>query len=637
MDEMRDFGLRGRMVLITGITGGIGHALARRLLRLGAQVRGLTRHPAKAAQLFGNLPIQLCAGDLLKPDSLAAALDGVEVVFHLASHVPPLTCVDRYNAPGHWDVTVTGTQALVDALTVAGAERLVYLSSVKAMGDTSGASAVPASETQGCEPRTLYGRAKREAERIVIAAGQAPGLHATVLRIPMVYGIDDTGNIPRMVTAIARRRFPPWPNRRNRRSAIHVDDVITAALLCCANVQARGQIFLATDGNGYSTRWIYEVATRACGRQPPSWGLPARFLWAGALLGTGIEKATGRGIGLNLETFEKLMADGWYDATKISNELGFVATQDLGGEIDRLVARLNPEAPQGEQPEDPDLIEYRSLDDYHTRSSAVADLISERARLTQNCLVEGQDRFTVRGFCDPCGQSVDFMVNYLGASRSDGNRPEPNWRERLLCPSCRLNNRVRAALHILKRYCRPQADAAFYLTEQVTPLYRWVAQRYQNTVGSEYLGDQVPFGTKTLRGIRNESVMALSFPDAAFDYALSFDVLEHVPDYQQALIELCRVLKPGGHLVFSVPFVVQSPSTIVRARLSQDGSIEHLLPAEYHGDPLTEAGCLCFYHFGWDLLQTCRSAGFSDAFAVGLWSRPLGHIGPEQLIFFARK
>ncbi|NEX17198.1 MAG: hypothetical protein C1943_11335 [Halochromatium sp.] len=636
MDKWQDFGLKGRLVLITGVTGGIGHALARRLLRLGARVRGLTRYPSRAEQLFRDLPIQLCAGDLCKPDSLTAALEGVDTLFHLASYVPPLSCVDRYNAPGHWEVTVTGTQALLDAVAVTGAKRLVYLSSVKAMGDTSGASGVPADETHGCEPKTCYGQAKRAAERIILAAGRASGLHVSVLRIPMVYGIDDTGNIPKMVTAIARRRFPPWPKRHNCRSAIHVDDVITAALLCSASTKADGQIYLATDGNVYSTRWIYEAATRACGRQPPSWGLPAWLLGATAVLGSGIEKATGRGIGLNLETFEKLIADGWYDATKIRNELGFLAAHDLGGEIGRLVDRLRLRVPREQPPEQPELIEYRSLEDYRDRSAASAELISERARLTRNCLVVGQKHFKVRGFCDPCGRDVDFLVDYLGASGADGDQLEPNWRERLLCP-CGLNNRVRAALHILNRYCQPPANAVFYLTEQVTPLYRWVAQRFQNTVGSEYLGDQVALGTKTSRGIRNESVMALSFSDATFDYVLSFDVLEHVPNYQKGLSELCRVLKPGGYLVLSVPFVVHHAETIVRARLGQDGSIEHLLPAEYHGDPLTEAGCLCFYHFGWDLLETCRTAGFSEAFAVGLWSRPLGHLGPEQLIFLARK
>ncbi|MEA3638319.1 MAG: NAD-dependent epimerase/dehydratase family protein [Lamprobacter sp.] len=339
IEEREDCWLRGRVALITGVTGGIGSVLATRLLGVGAQVRGLTRTPAQAKSLFGNLAIDLCYGDLLKPDTLTSALDGVAAVFHLASYVPPLSCVDRYNAPGHWAVTATGTQALINAMASATTERLVYLSSVKAMGDTSGAAA-PADEAERCEPQTLYGRAKLEAERIVLAAGEAQGRQTTVLRIPMVYGIDDTGNIPRMVRAIARRRFPPWPNRPNRRSAIHVNDVVSALLLCLSSTQANGKTYLATDGNSYSTRWIYEEATRACGRQPPPWGVPVWLLGAAAVLGTGIEKLTRRGIGLNLETLEKLRSDAWYDAKRISTDLGFAASHDLAAEISRLVARL---------------------------------------------------------------------------------------------------------------------------------------------------------------------------------------------------------------------------------------------------------------------------------------------------------
>ena len=51
------------------------------------------------------------------------------------------------------------------------------------------------------------------------------------------------------------------------------------------------------------------------------------------------------------------------------------------------------------------------------------------------------------------------------------------------------------------------------------------------------------------------------------------------------------------------------------------GTISHLLPPEYHADPL------CFYHFGWDLLDALRSLGFRDTLALIYWTGELGYLG----------
>ena len=68
-----------------------------------------------------------------------------------------------------------------------------------------------------------------------------------------------------------------------------------------------------------------------------------------------------------------------------------------------------------------------------------------------------------------------------------------------------------------------------------------------------------------------------------------------------------------------MPFVEAWPETLVRARVAADGGIEHLHPAEIHGDPVA-GGVLCFYHFGWDLLDAVRAAGFARAVWHRTWS-----------------
>ncbi|HEX8156036.1 MAG TPA: class I SAM-dependent methyltransferase [Solirubrobacteraceae bacterium] len=200
--------------------------------------------------------------------------------------------------------------------------------------------------------------------------------------------------------------------------------------------------------------------------------------------------------------------------------------------------------------------------------------------------------------------------------------------------SCGLINRLRASVWLFEQECRPAPDAPIYLTEQVTGLYAVLAGRYPSLQGSEYLGAAVGRG-EVVNGIRNESLTDLTFGDGSFSYVLSFEVFEHIPDYVQAFRECARVLRHGGCMVFSVPFLRDAPTTLVRAKLRPDGTVEHLLAPEYHGDPLGSDDCLCYQHFGWDLLDELRAAGFSRAWACVYWSPRFAYLGGEQIQFVA--
>lgn len=240
------------------------------------------------------------------------------------------------------------------------------------------------------------------------------------------------------------------------------------------------------------------------------------------------------------------------------------------------------------------------------------------------------------GYCFVCKRQVPFLVDFLYSSEEDGV-PTPNWRERLVCPHCQLNNRMRAVVQIFAQVCSPAATASIYLTEQTTPLYRRLKHDFAALRGSEFLGASSARGAADKRGIRNEDLTQLSFADASQDYILSFDVFEHVPAYKAAFAECWRCLKPGGQLVFSVPFIRDAERNLVRATLSASGEITHLLPPEYHGDPISDAGCLCFYHFGWEMLDELLEVGFVKSCALLYWSRELGYLGGEQLLFVATK
>lgn len=257
-------------------------------------------------------------------------------------------------------------------------------------------------------------------------------------------------------------------------------------------------------------------------------------------------------------------------------------------------------------------------------------------------LVAPYSPFDIHGFYWACRSEERFFVISPGEDSLEG---VPNWREQLVCRRCHLNNRLRASIHILEAEHQPRKTSPIYLTEQVTPAYGVLRSRFANLVGSEFLGDFLPKGKSTWkriarvswRRVRNENLACLSFRTQAFDFILSFDVFEHTPDYLMALQECFRCLRPGGTLLFSVPFNLTSYPNLIRARVTPDGEVHHLMTPEYHDDPIKKEGCLCYTNFGWELLDEVRGIGFENVSAVFYWSRRFAYLGGDCFIFSAAK
>ncbi len=323
-------------VLVTGATGFIGSHLVQALLARGAPVHAMARNAARSAGLWPEDRVRALAADLTRPDTLPPICAGVETVFHLASyaHVEP----DRngVNAPLYRQVIVQGTEALLDAAVRAGVKRVVFFSTVKAMGEGG-----PDCLDESCRlvPESAYGRAKLETERLVLEAGRKHGLHVCNLRFPLVYGPGHLkGNLPRMIAAIERGFFPPVPEVGNKRSMVHVDDVVQAALLAAENPRANGQTFIVTDGETYSLRQLYLAICAALGRPVPAWTMPLGLLRAAARMGDSIEILGRRRFVINSEVLQKLTGSAWYSSSKISRELGFRPARRLAGALPEMVA-----------------------------------------------------------------------------------------------------------------------------------------------------------------------------------------------------------------------------------------------------------------------------------------------------------
>ena len=193
-------------------------------------------------------------------------------------------------------------------------------------------------EDAPAHPDSAYGHAKLEAEQHILAAGRVHGVHVCVLRLPLVYGPGSKGNISRMIRAIDRGYFPPFPEVGNRRSLVHVDDAVQALLLASELPQANGKTYIVTDGQTYSTRTIYEAICRALGRPVPRWSAPVSLLKLGASIGGAVGKLWGHPMPLNCDVFDKLIGSAWYSSDKIARELGFWPQRTLYDALPEMIA-----------------------------------------------------------------------------------------------------------------------------------------------------------------------------------------------------------------------------------------------------------------------------------------------------------
>lgn len=295
-------------VLVTGATGFIG----KRLLQEGN--RSLVR---AAPGLQGSV-----FADLLILSSLINACQGVDTVFHCAGHA---RAFNSSNDEVQWKVNYEGTCNLLKAAGEAGVKSFVFLSSVKAMADPEEDCI---DEDWPGVPISPYGKAKRAAESAVLEAGAKYGMHVVNLRLAMVYGHGGRGNLERMASAIRAGWFPPLPETGNRRSLVHVQDVVDAIRVVAGRTEANGKTYIVAGSQPHSSREIYEAIRVALGMSlSPPFTVPA-----------GLLRTAGRLNGRINEIVDRLIGSACYSPARIERELGWRAKIGLAEGLKEMLS-----------------------------------------------------------------------------------------------------------------------------------------------------------------------------------------------------------------------------------------------------------------------------------------------------------
>jgi len=321
-----------KCVLVTGGGGFIGSHLIKELVARRVRVDALVRQPPPG-WTWGQ-EVTVIEGDICVRRDLDRLVGDYDAVFHLAGRAHAVS-EEAGNENLYQEANVEGTRHVLEVAEARRARGVVFFSSVKAMGEES-----PACLDESIEPRpkTPYGRSKLAAERLVLDFGKRTGLYVVCIRLPLVYGPGNKGNLFRMISAIDRGCFPPLPDVGNRRSMVHVSNVVDAAVLAATHPAANGQCYIVTDRRPYSTRELYEMICRGLGKPIPRWHVPLGALKGLARVGDAIGRLRGRRFVFDSDALEKLTGSAWYSSEKIARELGFRPRVTFEDALPELIA-----------------------------------------------------------------------------------------------------------------------------------------------------------------------------------------------------------------------------------------------------------------------------------------------------------
>lgn len=302
-------------ILVLGATGFIGGHIVLAALERGWSVRGLRRIPGAIGHV-GAAPVEWIGGNLDRPVGLAAAFEGVEIVYHAAGYYP------QSSRPVHAQVAgaVRQTRNVIEACLQAGVKRLVYTSSLSTIGSPPTGAGRLADERDvylpGSLPRSAYYECKYAMESEVLRAA-AMGLDVIVVNPTAVFGPGDVHlALGRVLLWIARGRGIAWlPVEVN---IIDVRDVARAQVRA-AKVGRSGQRYIL-GGHNLPMREALEMAAEAAGVAPPRLALSLGFVdWLVRLASAvpGLAQASG-----HLQAIR--MWQG-YECLKAKRELGLTA------------------------------------------------------------------------------------------------------------------------------------------------------------------------------------------------------------------------------------------------------------------------------------------------------------------------
>lgn len=305
-------------VFVTGGTGFIGGEVARQLRARGDEVVCLVRSPEKATKLT-EVGCELLSGDLGDADALRRGMEGCDGLVHAAAMYE--VGIPERQHPAMYEANVRGSERVLQAALEAKVDKVVYVSTVGAFGNTHGEIVDESYEHPGREFTSYYEETKLEGHRIAKRMMVEEGLPGVIVQPGGVYGPGDTSQIADLLEEFFAGRLFLMPFPDLGICLTHVED-IAAGILVALDRGTAGETYVLS-GPVTTMREAIETIASLSGRKAPKRALPTSVMKALTPVGPLVGKLMGQPPNLR-ELISS--ADGvtfWASHEKASRELGY--------------------------------------------------------------------------------------------------------------------------------------------------------------------------------------------------------------------------------------------------------------------------------------------------------------------------
>lgn len=300
--------------LVTGATGFIGANLVAALGQHGWRVRALHR-PSSSLKALAGLTFETCVGDVTDAASLIAAMQGVQVVFHVAA----VADYWRSHVGAMMRVNVEGTRNVLAAAKATGVQRVVFTSSCASLGKPPFGAMLDERARFNLRPDEFpYGYSKHLAEQIC-SEFIAEGLDVVIVNPAVVFGPRDVNMISSSLIVEVARRSPLFVPPGGV-SVIDVADVCQAHIAAAERGDTGERYILTAENLSYAQ--LFALIADVVGRPRPRLRLPGLLLRAVARPVDFMRKTLGWALPVSGEQVRFAAETFWFDASKARRELG---------------------------------------------------------------------------------------------------------------------------------------------------------------------------------------------------------------------------------------------------------------------------------------------------------------------------
>lgn len=318
---------RDKAVLITGATGFVGSHLAQELLNKGYKVRCLTRKTSNLRWLK-HLNLDFVQGDIIFPETLPAAIEGVNYIFHIAA-----VKTAKYEKT-YYDINYKGTLNLIDACSKYGKniKKFVFLSSQAAVGPNCDDK--PVNEDSFCNPISYYGKSKLKGEETL--KKYMPHIPVVIIRPPSVYGPRDE-DMFFFFKAVKRRIKPIICDTTV--NVIYIDDLVRGIIIAAESDISTGKIYFMADEKPYKLCEFLDEISKVLNVHAFEIKMPSTITKMAALISELTGKLSNKSPIFNRDKAKEMLQRFWIcDVSKAKNELKFHTQYSIKEGIERTVS-----------------------------------------------------------------------------------------------------------------------------------------------------------------------------------------------------------------------------------------------------------------------------------------------------------